>query len=145
MPKSDLSKLTKRNKLTKKERLLKPSEFQMVYKQGSWIANREIAFNYKLQSSNSENKKRQADNRLGLVVSKKVSKRAVDRNRLKRHFREWFRQNKTNFMNMDIIVTAKPALRDKTAEQILSSLNDIYYKFNKKKSLDKSLKINKNI
>ncbi len=34
--------------------------------------------------------------RLGIAVSRKVYKRAVDRNRVKRVIREWYRKNKKN-------------------------------------------------
>lgn len=48
--------------------------------------------------------------RLGLVVSKRVSKRAVDRNQVKRHLRESFRRNPHLFPpHTDILLIAKPS------------------------------------
>ncbi|MCK5359605.1 MAG: ribonuclease P protein component [Gammaproteobacteria bacterium] len=57
--------------------------------------------------------------RLGIAVSRKVSKRAVVRNRIKRQIRESFRLNKDILCGMDCVVvakfnassTAKPVLR----------------------------------
>ena len=109
---------------SKKERLLKPSEFQHVYKQGKWAANRELVINFK-QHQNSTT-------RLGITVSKKVSKRAVDRNRIKRHFREWFRAHKKQINSIDLIVTARPAINTKNAQEIQQSLDDIWRKAKRK-------------
>jgi len=45
---------------------------------------------------------------LGLAVSRRVSKLAVQRNRLKRQVRESFRQSRPQLPFLDIVVTAKP-------------------------------------
>ena len=47
--------------------------------------------------------------RLGIAVSRKISKRAVVRNRIKRQIRESFRLNKNLLMGMDCVVVAKQA------------------------------------
>ncbi|MGH1426937.1 MAG: ribonuclease P protein component [Arenicella sp.] len=105
-------------------RLLKPSEFQTVYKHGQWASNRELSINVVKHSKPSS--------RLGITVSKKVSKRAVDRNRIKRHIREWYRKNKHRCHNFDIVLTAKPAIQQKTMAEIQLSLEDIWRKLQKK-------------
>ncbi len=109
---------------SKSSRLLKPSEFLVVYKDGQWVANREIAINF-IPKSNP-------NSRLGITVSKKVSKRAVDRNRIKRQFREWFRKNKQNKQAVDMILTAKPSIKMKSTIEIQQSLEDIWRKVQKK-------------
>jgi ribonuclease P protein component len=45
--------------------------------------------------------------RLGLVVSKKVDRRAVGRNAIKRLVREYFRLNAQNLAGLDIVVRAR--------------------------------------
>ncbi|MGB1581031.1 MAG: ribonuclease P protein component [Nevskiales bacterium] len=50
-------------------------------------------------------KKSQA--RLGMVVSKKVSRLAVQRNRIKRQIRESFRQHRHTLPNGDLVVMAR--------------------------------------
>jgi len=45
--------------------------------------------------------------RLGLAVSRKVSKRAVERNRIKRGVREWFRAEREGLPALDILVIAR--------------------------------------
>ncbi|HEC12366.1 MAG TPA: ribonuclease P protein component [Acidiferrobacteraceae bacterium] len=46
--------------------------------------------------------------RLGLAVSRKVSPRAVVRNRIKRLIRESFRQSKQKLGGLDIVIVARP-------------------------------------
>ena len=46
--------------------------------------------------------------RLGLAVSKKVDKRAVGRNRIKRMIRESFRQDAIAAVPLDVVVIARP-------------------------------------
>ncbi len=45
--------------------------------------------------------------RVGYIVSKKISKKSVIRNRVKRLFREYFRYNKSLFGSRDIIFICK--------------------------------------
>lgn len=55
--------------------------------------------------------------RLGLIVAKKIARRAVDRNRVKRLLREFFRVNQQNqvIVNMDwVIRLRRPITRDDT-------------------------------
>lgn len=47
--------------------------------------------------------------RLGLAISKKQARRAVDRNRLKRVVRETFRQHRARLPGTDIVVLARAA------------------------------------
>jgi ribonuclease P protein component len=49
----------------------------------------------------------EAGARLGLAVSRKVSKRAVERNRIKRVVRESFRAERENLPPLDILVIAR--------------------------------------
>ena len=103
---------------------MKPSEFQTIYKHGQWVANRELVANFKSQNNHTS--------RIGITVSKKVSKRAIDRNRIKRQIREWFRRKKLLCADFDLIITAKPSVIIKTNQEIQHSLNDLWRKVQKK-------------
>lgn len=46
--------------------------------------------------------------RLGITVSRKVSPRAVQRNRIKRQVRESFRQHRLTLCGVDLVVIARP-------------------------------------
>lgn len=56
--------------------------------------------------------------RLGLAISRKVSPRAVQRNRLKRLIRERFRHLQTELGNLDYVVIARHALLQLSTEQL---------------------------
>ncbi len=60
--------------------------------------------------------------RLGLVVGKRSSKSAVERNRVKRIFREIFRRNKNLFDSFDVVFLTKKKIETlsykKTEEEI---------------------------
>lgn len=69
--------------------------------------------------------------RVGVVVSKKVSKLAVRRNRIKRLIREQFRKN-SQPADFDFVVIAKP-LADKADNQALvKELNSLWKKVQKR-------------
>ncbi len=61
--------------------------------------------------------------RLGLAVSKKVSLRAVDRNRIKRHVRESFRAHQEALVGLDVVVMANPAAKQSAPPALRDSLN----------------------
>lgn len=60
--------------------------------------------------------------RLGMTVSRKVSLRAVDRNRIKRNIREAFRHHKQDVNGLDIMVMARPAAKAATGAALKNSL-----------------------
>jgi ribonuclease P protein component len=52
------------------------------------------------------------DARLGLIVPKRYLPRAVDRNRVKRLLREWFRHRQESLQGRDIVVRVVQPLSD---------------------------------
>lgn len=59
--------------------------------------------------------------RLGLAVSRKVDKRAVGRNRIKRQLREQFRQLRSQLPPGDYVIVARPPASAANAEQLRST------------------------
>lgn len=114
----------KPNDFAKQYHLLKSAQFKVVYDNKVWAANKEFSCNCKPNDLGYP--------RVGLVVSKKVSKRAVDRNEIKRHIREWFRCNKALIGSVDLVVSARPPSNSLNSASIVRSLNDIWKKASKR-------------
>ena len=75
-----------------------------------------------LANESSEN------NVLGVTVSKKVSKRAVDRNHLKRVMREFYRLRQSELKGASLVLTAKPSSRNANSQERLESLQELWSK-----------------
>lgn len=60
--------------------------------------------------------------RAGLVVSRKVARSAVARNRIKRHVRESVRHAQSRLTGLDIVVVAQPSAAGAEAAQLRASL-----------------------
>lgn len=103
--------------------LRKNLEFKKVYNKGDSAANRQLVL-YKLQNNSDEN-------RLGIVVSKKVGNSVV-RHRLKRLIKEAYRLNEDMFeKGFDFVVIARIGALNNTFWQIEKSLLHVYRRINK--------------
>ena len=104
-------------------RLLKPAEYSRVFKNPVRSSDRLLTI---LAVSNDS-----SHARLGLAISKKNAKRAVDRNRIKRLVRESFRLNMHNMPDIDLVVMAKPVTKNADNQQILQSLQQHWNRLQK--------------
>lgn len=66
--------------------------------------------------------------RLGLAVSRKVSKHAVARNRIKRIIRESFRLRREALPALDVLVIARPSAAVATNPALHTDLDDAWQK-----------------
>lgn len=80
-------------------RLLTKLEFKSVFDQSRKVTQKHLLVLFKPNS--------QVQNRLGVIVSKRVAKKAVTRNTIKRIMRESFRLNQDSFLGLDMIVIAR--------------------------------------
>jgi ribonuclease P protein component len=60
--------------------------------------------------------------RLGLIVSSRVARRAVVRNRIKRIIRESFRMQQTKINGWDVVVIARPGVVKQSNQALFASL-----------------------
>ena len=64
--------------------------------------------------------------RLGVIVSKRVSRKAVERNRIKRQVRELFRVKRNRLKKADLVIIANPACVSATNEELRNSLHPLF-------------------
>ena len=102
----------------KTQRLLKPAEFKRVFEL------RQSAHNAHFGIYAAKNTLGQP--RVGLVVSKKVSKKAVVRNRIKRQIRENFRLQNASLDAHDFVVVAKAPLSAIAFDSITPLLQSLW-------------------
>ena len=103
---------------TKADRILKRREFIALSKSGRRVQNTEFIAYFSHEQYNRS--------RLGVTVTKKVGQ-AVERNRLKRLVREFFRLNRHCLSgNWDISIIVKRQSAEITSEMVHRSLQDIF-------------------
>lgn len=109
----------------KRYRLLKTGDFSSVFalryqKKRAWIqvfqADNELGYP-----------------RLGLIVAKKVAKRANRRNYMKRTLREWFRTNRHQLPAIDMIIRVHQSFDHTQRAEVLFSLQKLMSQFSQKK------------
>ncbi|MBA7496102.1 Ribonuclease P protein component [subsurface metagenome] len=96
---------------------MKKKDFDNVFKKGKSKAGKLVFL--KMLKNNLE------ANRFGIIVSTKISKKAVHRNKIKRRIREIIRQAgiETGF---DIVVVAKPKIINKNYQEIKNDLENLF-------------------
>lgn len=83
-------------RLTKQAKIVKTDDFSSVFNLRKRIANKHLVLRYRVNEINAP--------RLGLIVSKKTAKLAVQRNYMRRVLRELFRLNRYNLPLVDLVI-----------------------------------------
>jgi ribonuclease P protein component len=110
--------------LTRELKLLTAENYQNVFAKAMRFGNR--SFTVLARENGLDHP------RLGLAISKKCAKHAVDRNRIKRQFRESFRLNQHKLPSVDIIAMCKPSAISLDNAEIRSQI-DTQWRFMRKK------------
>ncbi|MEG1432024.1 MULTISPECIES: ribonuclease P protein component [Eubacterium] len=106
--------------------LRKQKDFDGVFNEKNVFGNRHFTLFYK--------KNGESFNRIGIIVSKKISKKAVCRNRLRRQIKESFRQRQVGVKTgYDLIIIAKARCLNDAFSDLDRSLDHLFYKTKLKK------------
>lgn len=104
----------------KKERL-KRKEFQKVLEKGKGFKEDKIVL--KVLENNTK------ETRIGFLITKKVSKKAVVRNKLKRRLREILRREKEKTKKgLDLIFIALPGIETRDFQSLENSVKKLFSK-----------------
>ncbi len=103
--------------LKKNYRLTKSKDIQQTSMRGRSFFNPLFVLKYRAASL--------VEPRFGFIVSTKVSKRAVERNRIKRVAREQIRSIITDFKTGDYVIIVKSKASGKTPTELRASLSQL--------------------
>jgi len=90
------------NRFPRAARIVRPADYRRVFGQGVRVSDAAMAVHAVANGLGHP--------RLGLAISRKVSPRATDRNRLKRMLRECFRTHQQALPPLDLVVVGRPAM-----------------------------------
>ncbi|HEX7817717.1 ribonuclease P protein component [Dyella sp.] len=104
--------------LPREARLRRASDFAALRQNSGRASSRCFAARYRANGLDQP--------RLGLAISKRVSKRAVDRNRLKRLVRESFRRIRHELPSIDILIVARDHAVDVPGRELLADMDALW-------------------
>lgn len=102
--------------LPRQARVRAPAEFEAAFKQGRRTASPIVSLHWNRDDQPA---------RLGLAVSRKVDRRAVGRNRIKRAWREAFRQLRDALPGGSYVLVARPAAAASDTAALVAALHDV--------------------
>ena len=109
------------NRFTQAHRLHKADEFSSVFVFRKVRVGKFFKLHYKPNSLENS--------RLGFMVSKKVHKRANQRNYIKRTIREYFRTHQINWLPIDLIVRSQKHFTAQDYVMVIAELDQLCNKF----------------
>lgn len=105
-------------------RLLSGIEFKRVFAARQVESNRYFRIHWAARSEDGR-----PGPRLGLAIAKRVARRAVDRNRIRRIARETFRHRRCRLREADYVVLARPPAADAESHTLKDALDQLWLRF----------------
>lgn len=107
--------------LAKQYRLKKNKDFDLLFKKGKYVSNGLFFLVFK--------KNKLKNSRFGFIIGKKISKKAITRNKIRRKISEIIRMMMDNVKaGFDIVVGVKPDIIDKDYQEIKKELEGLFKK-----------------
>ena len=105
--------------LPKENRLTKKKDFDIVFKEGKSVKGEFLL----VKILKSHLKK----SRFGFIVSKKISNKAVERNKIKRRLRKAFSDRLKSFSgSLDVVIIALPGILEKNFSEIEQAIAKLF-------------------
>ena len=104
-------------------RLTRPREFHRVFEQPNRVSDRAFTL---LARPRSAPATLDEGARLGLAISKKCARLAVERHRLKRLIRESFRSIRTELPPVDVVIMCRPPATTLTNQAARAALDKLW-------------------
>lgn len=107
--------------LPKENRLKKEKEFEAVFKGGRTLRGKGVFLRYLINGTDKT--------RIGFIVSKKISKLAVERNKAKRRMRDIVRLKKDSLKEgLSIVIVSLPSIKKMAYKEIKEDLESLLNK-----------------
>ena len=112
-------------------RLLSGVAFRRVFDARQVESNRYFRIHWadRPESGDQSVSSRSDGARLGLAIAKRVARRAVDRNRIRRVARETFRMRRQRLRPVDFVVLARPSATDADTRTLKLALEQLWSRF----------------
>jgi ribonuclease P protein component len=107
-------------RLPRTARLLRPGDFAALRAAAERISSRHFRAEYRASPTDGT--------RLGMAVSRRVSKRAVVRNRIRRVTREYFRVHRATLPKFDVLLIARTSAAEQTNDALRADLEMLWRK-----------------
>jgi ribonuclease P protein component len=101
-------------------RIIKTDDFSSVFSFRKRVSGHYLAIHYQYNALGSS--------RLGLVVAKKIAKRSVDRNYMRRVLREFFRKQQFSLGSIDLVLRVQKIFHHQEVEAVAQEFNELLFR-----------------
>jgi len=107
-------------RLPRTARLLRPGDFAALRAAAERVSSRHFRAEFRVSPTGGT--------RLGMAVSRRVSKLAVVRNRIRRVTREYFRLHRVGLPEFDVLLIARTSAAEQTNDMLRTDLEILWRK-----------------